>query len=51
MSLGDLPCFFRNENHHGGRPAGSARRIGPADRLGGSARRIGSADRPGGLRR
>jgi hypothetical protein len=20
MSPGDLPCFFRNENHHGGRP-------------------------------
>ena len=24
MSPGDLPCFFRNENHHGGRPAGPA---------------------------
>ncbi len=24
MSIGDLPCFFRNENRHGGRPAGPA---------------------------
>jgi hypothetical protein len=20
MSIGDLPCFFRSENDHGGRP-------------------------------